>query len=203
MIESEQELRELVGFPSEMVNRKVISKIDEHCRRFISLSPFVTIATSDQNGLCDVSPRGDGPGFVYVIDEQHLVIPERPGNKRMDSLVNILKNPHIGLLFFIPGLGETLRINGEATLIQDEELLKKMEVKGKRPLLGIGVTVKECYIHCAKAILRSNLWIPESWYKKEQLPSAAQILKEHVKLTEYKTEEIEAMLQEGYKKNLY
>src|SRR5579875_182621 len=126
-----------MGHPSELVRHKVIDHLDEHCRNFISLSPYALISTANAHGECDVSPRGDAPGFVLVIDEKHLVIPERPGNRRMDSLPNILSNPHVGLIFLIPGLEETLRVNGEACVLRDDSVLSQMEVNGRRPLVGI------------------------------------------------------------------
>ncbi len=162
-ITSEEDLRTLIGEPSELVRNKVVTRLDHHCIDFISKSPFLTLATSDHSGYCDVSPRGDQPGFVGVLDDKHLVIPERPGNKRIDSMRNILSNPKIGLIFFIPGLRETLRINGSACLIKDEKILKKLSYKGKQPLVGIGIEVEECFIHCAKALIRSGLWNPDRW----------------------------------------
>lgn len=200
IISSEEELRDLTGYPSELVRNKVIDFLDVHCRTFISLSPFLTISTADQSGYCDVSPRGDGPGFVQVLDDKHLVIPERPGNRRLDSAINILSNPHVGLLFLIPGLGETLRINGKASLVQDDELLEKMAVNGKKPIFGIAVEVSECFIHCAKAFKRSGLWEPESWLDKGQLPSAGKMLRDHSQIPSYSSEDIEEMLKESYKK---
>lgn len=202
-IKTEDELRSIVGHSSELVNRKVITYLDHHCQDFISRSPFLVISTSDESGFCDVSPRGDMAGFALVLDQKQLIIPERPGNRRVDTLRNILSNPRIGLLFLIPGLGETLRVNGKASLVKDEELLEQMAVNGKRPLVGICVEVEECFIHCAKAMKRSGLWEPESWSKKEELPSAAKILLEHTKLTKVSEEELKKDLEEDYKDNLY
>ncbi len=202
-VETEEELRAIAGFPSELVKNKSIPYIDHHCRDFISKSPFVVLSTTDKFGFCDVSPRGDQPGFVLVLNEKQLIIPERPGNKRIDSLQNILSNPKIGLLFLIPGLGETLRVNGNATIVKDEELLGKMTVKGKRPLLGIGVEVEECFIHCAKAFKRSGLWDPNTWPDKATLPSAAKILFEHAKLPNSSVASIQERLDESYTKTLY
>lgn len=202
-IETEEKLRSIIGFPSELVNNKVITYIDDHCSDFIAKSPFLVISSTDEFGYCDVSPRGDKPGFVLVLSEKLLIIPERPGNKRLDSMRNILLNPRIGLLFFIPGLGETLRINGKATLVKDDELLDKMAVKGKKPLLGIGVEVEECFIHCAKAFMRSGLWEPNSWGNKETLPSASKILFEHAKLANTSIDTIKEILEESYTKRLY
>lgn len=203
MIKTEEELRSIIGFPSELVKRKVITYLDQNCREFIEKSPFLILSTSNHLGLCDASPRGDMPGFVLLLDENHLLIPERPGNKRIDSMRNILENPNVGLLFLIPGLGETLRINGKAYLVQDEELLEQRAVKGKKPLIGIVVRVEECFIHCAKAIKRSKLWEPEAWEDKELLPSAAKIILEHTKMPGTTEAEIAKRLQEGYKNRLY
>lgn len=202
-IKTVEELREITGNPSELVNNKVISYMDEHCRGFIAKSPFLTLSTADESGFCDVSPRGDKAGFVYVLNDKQLIIPERPGNKRMDSMRNILSNPNIGLLFLIPGLGETLRINGKASVIHDEELLGKMAVNGKSPLLGIGVDVEECFIHCAKAFKRSELWNPETWADKEELPKGAKILAAHAKLPNVDEEAIGKILEKSYRDTLY
>ncbi|GIN63143.1 phosphohydrolase [Robertmurraya siralis] len=199
MIGSEEELRALVGYPSEIVTKKVVRYLDEHCRTFISLSPFLTMSTADKSGFCDVSPRGDSPGFVLVLNKNYLIIPERPGNKRVDSLSNIISNPKVGLLFFIPGLGETLRVNGKAFIVKDEELLKQMAVNGKTPMLAVAVEVNECFIHCAKAFKRSRLWDSSSWHSKAKLPSAANMLRDHTKLSDYLSEDLEEMLKEDYK----
>ncbi|TCP28860.1 hypothetical protein EV207_11596 [Scopulibacillus darangshiensis] len=202
-VETEEELRSIIGYPSDLVKNKVITYLDHHCSDFISQSPFLLISTADHSGCCDVSPRGDLPGFVLILDDKRLIIPERPGNKRMDSMRNILFNPNVGLLFLIPGLGETLRINGKAALVKDEELLEQMAVKGRKPRLGIGVEVEECFIHCAKAFRRSGLWKPNSWASKETLPSAAKILSEHAKLPNIGEDAIAEKLQESYTKRLY
>lgn len=198
-----EELWEITGKPSELVNNKVISCLDEHCINFIAKSPFLTMSTADASGLCDVSPRGDSAGFVYVLNERQLIIPERPGNKRMDSMRNILVNPNIGLLFLIPGLGETLRVNGRASVIRDEALLEKMAVNGKHPLLGIGVDVEECFIHCAKAFRRSELWNPETWADREELPKGAKILAAHAKLPNIDEEAVGKILEKSYREKLY
>ncbi|MFC0470393.1 pyridoxamine 5'-phosphate oxidase family protein [Halalkalibacter kiskunsagensis] len=203
VITSEEELRALAGYPSEGVKKKVIPALDSHCRDFMAKSPFLTLATADSNGACDVSPRGDAPGFVHIIDDHHFVIPERPGNRRMDSITNILANPQVGILFFIPRLGETLRVNGKAVLITDDDLLEKMQVQGKKPVLGIGIQVEECFIHCAKAFIRSGLWNPDSWSEKELLPSVARILKDHIHLPDVEVEVIEEDLKASYEKHLY
>ncbi|MDH5164419.1 pyridoxamine 5'-phosphate oxidase family protein [Heyndrickxia oleronia] len=199
-IANEEELRSIIGFPSELVKRKVITYLDSHCVDFISKSPFLVISTSNNEGYCDVSPRGDAPGFVLVLDEKRLIIPERPGNRRIDSMRNILSNPRVGLLFIIPGMEETLRVNGKATLVKDEEILEKMKVKERKPLLGIGVEVEECFIHCAKAFKRSKLWESNSGASKEFLPVASSILSAHSKISK---EDVDDILEESYTKRLY
>jgi len=201
-IQSEAELRELFGTPSVRAQQKVVQTIDGHIRQFLQQSPFLLLATSDAEGRCDVSPRGDGPGFVHVLDEHHLLIPERPGNKRFDSLRNILANPQVGLLFLLPGLGETLRINGQATLVRDEALLREMAVGDRLPLLAIAVRVEEAFLHCAKALLRSHLWHPDTWPVRESLPSAACILADHANMGD-SPEAIQESLQDAYRNRLY
>ncbi|MGE7602500.1 pyridoxamine 5'-phosphate oxidase family protein [Peribacillus sp. NPDC097675] len=195
--------RSSIGTPSLRASNKVISFIDEHCVDFISNSPFLSLATSNAQGQCDVTPRGDAPGFVQVLDEQHLFIPERPGNRRIDSAHNIISNPNIGLLFLIPGLGETLRINGKAYICRDPKLLEKCMVNGKVPLFGILVEVEECYAHCAKAFIRSQLWKPDSWLEKDDLPSVPQMLVAHSKIPNVTAVQVEQELNEGYTNRLY
>ncbi|AIQ47522.1 phosphohydrolase [Paenibacillus sp. FSL R7-0273] len=202
-IGTEAELRELLGYPGELVQHKVIGVIDEHCRGFIAQSPILMLATSDHAGHVDVSPRGDAPGFALVLDEHRLVIPERPGNRRMDSLINLLSNPRAGLIFMIPGLEETLRVNGRASIVRDEQLLQRMEAHGRRPLVGILIEVEECYTHCAKAFKRSSLWNPQSWPDKEQLPDIPKMIADHVKLPGISAEQVSASLNESYTKRLY
>ena len=203
VVTSVEDLQAWLGAPSQLAANKVIDHLDAHVRHFLSQSPFLTMSTADEDGCCDVSPRGDAPGFVHVLDDKRLVIPERPGNKRIDSIRNILSNPHVGLLFLIPGLEETLRINGRAAVVRDAELLAKMAVNGRSPLLGIVVEVEECFIHCAKALKRSGLWKPETWREKSQLPNPAAIIAAHVKLPGMTTEKVEGMLEESYTKRLY
>ena len=192
-----------MGHPGELVNKKVIHRLDKHCINFLALSPLLFLSTSDKEGNCDVSPRGDPAGFVLVLDDLHLVIPERPGNRRVDSIINILENPKIGLLFIIPTLGETLRINGHAFIVKDEEILNKLSVQGKQPVIAIGVRVEECFIHCAKAFKRSGAWESSSWPQKDALPSPSTILSEHINSVDYTEESISKVLDESYKTRLY
>lgn len=202
-IHTEEELRAVLGYPGELANNKVINTLDGHCRNFISQSPLLIMATSDREGYCDVSPRGDSPGFVLVLDDKHLVIPERPGNRRLDSLRNILSNPRAGLIFMIPGLEETLRVNGRATIVRDEDLLARMEFRGRIPIVGIVIEVEECYMHCAKAFKRSSLWNPDSWTAKEELPVPAQIIADHSSIPGMNRVKVEAALEDSYTNRMY
>ncbi len=160
-ITSESELRELIGSPQELVVSKISNRLNDLTRQFVERSPFMCLATSAPDGSCDVSPRGDPAGFVRILDERTLLIPDRPGNRIADSLRNILANPHVGILFLIPGIGDTFRVNGRATLVTDEELLADSTVEGKPPKLGILVEIDEAYTQCSKALIRSDLWNPE------------------------------------------
>jgi PPOX class probable FMN-dependent enzyme len=174
-IRDEEELRRLLGEPSDLVRAKVGDRLNELTRQFVDRSPFVLLATSSPDGTCDVSPRGDPPGFVRVLDEQTLILPERPGNRLADSLRNILANPRVGLIFVVPGVGDTLRVNGRATLVADDELLAPSAVDGKVPKLGILVHADEVFTHCSKAFLRSQLWDPERYVERSELPSSGEI----------------------------
>ena len=195
--------RTLVGKPSELAVRKEISHLDAHCRAFIARSPFVLIATSGASGRADVSPKGDPPGFVQVLDEHRLVIPDRPGNRRLDGMRNLLENPHVGLLFLIPGLEETLRVNGRAWIIRDEEVLARCAVMGKRPTLALGVYAEECFIHCAKAFKRAQLWQPDQWPDRAGLASPSEMLVDHARPKDMTVPQMDRLLQESYSKNLY
>lgn len=174
-IRDEEELRRLLGEPSDLVRAKVGDRLNELTRQFVDRSPFVLLATSAPDGTCDVSPRGDPPGFVRVLDEQTLLLPERPGNRLADSLRNILANPRVGVIFVVPGVGDTLRVNGRATLVTDDELLAPSAVDGKVPTLGILVDADEVFTHCSKAFLRSQLWDPERYVERSELPSSGEI----------------------------
>jgi PPOX class probable FMN-dependent enzyme len=182
IIDSHEALRELVGESSPTTRLKVIDRIDDHARNLIAHSPFVLLATSAPDGSCDVSPRGDPAGSVLVLDERTLVLADRPGNKLVDSFRNIVDNPHAGLLFLVPGMNETLRVNGRATLVSDAPYFDQLVVKGKRPRLAVVVEVEELYMHCAKAFLRSSLWQPETWPDRSTLPSLGTILRDQLSL---------------------
>jgi PPOX class probable FMN-dependent enzyme len=176
-VPDESTLRELIGEPAGVVQSKLSDRVNVLTRRFIDLSPFLCLATSAPDGTCDVSPRGDPAGFVRVLDDRTLLIPDRPGNRLADSLRNILRNPHVGLLFFIPGVGDTLRVNGRATIVTDAELLEPCAVEGKVPKLGLLIEIDEVFTHCSKAFLRSALWDPERYVDRSELPSSGEILR--------------------------
>jgi PPOX class probable FMN-dependent enzyme len=174
-IDDEAALRALIGMPKPIVVRKITDHLNALTRQFIERASLVCLATSDAGGTCDVSPRGDPAGFVRILDERTLLMPERPGNKLADSLRNILVNPHVGLLFIIPGVGETFRVNGRATLTTDAELLEPSTVEGKPPLLGILIDIEQAYTQCSKAFLRSDCWNPERFLTRTDLPSNGEI----------------------------
>jgi PPOX class probable FMN-dependent enzyme len=175
-IDTEAALREVIGEPTEIVCSKVTDRLNALTRPFIERSPFLCLATSDRDGNCDVSPRGDPAGFVRILDDKTLLVPERPGNRIADSLRNILVNPHVGLLFVIPGVTDTFRVNGRATLTTDAALLEPCIVEDKRPKLGILVDIDAAYTQCSKAFLRSHLWEPARFIDRAELPTNGAIL---------------------------
>ena len=200
---SAAEVREVIGDPIELVQLKVQPSLDVHSRAFIERAPFVALGTVGADGTSDVSPRGDPAGFVQVLDDNTLAIPERPGNKLADSLTNVLETGEVGLLFFVPGVEETLRVNGNATITDDAELLAGMAVKGKTPKLAIVVDVKEAFVHCAKAFRRSSLWDPAMHVERSELPSIGQMIRDQVKPPDLKASEIEEFAQEDYRTRMY
>lgn len=200
LVTSEQELGEIIGTPSSRAVLKERPALDAHCRAFIGRSPFVLVATAGQDGRCDVSPKGDAPGFVKVLDDHRLVIPDRPGNKRLDGMRNLLSHPHVGLIFFVPGREETLRVNGRAWLTRDAAVLDLCVAHEKTPLLAIGVEVEECFLHCAKAFRRSRLWSPETWPAPEALPSMACVLFDQIRPEGVTVRDYERDIDEGYRK---
>jgi uncharacterized protein len=169
----------LMGDPiAPPVVEKTLSSLDRHCLAFIGRAPFVLIASSDGEGRMDISPKGDAPGFVKVLDNTTLAIPDRPGNQRFDTFRNLFDSPRIGLIFLIPGKRETLRISGKAEVVRDAELLEAMAANGKTPALAVAVHVEEAFFHCAKCIIRSRLWLPEQWPSLEGLPTLAEAMKD-------------------------
>jgi PPOX class probable FMN-dependent enzyme len=203
VVTGQEELRELVGQPNELTVQMVLPALDQHCRAFIAHSPFLLIGTSNSAGRGDVSPKGDPPGFVQVLDDRTLVIPDRPGNRRLDTLMNIVGNPEVGLLFLVPGMEETLRVNGRATIVRDEELLDSTIVNGKRPLLAIVVEVHEAFLHCAKAFKRSRLWDADSRVERGEIASLAQMLMDQTNPEDCTVEDLQDFIDESYKTTLY
>ena len=171
-----EQLRTIVGEPNAAVANKVKSRLSAAQQDWLSHSPLGFVATTDRHGRVDVSPKGDPPGFVHVIDDATIAIPERPGNKRVDGYLNVLQRPHVGTVFVIPGRGDTLRINGSATIVSDADYFEAMTVDGKRPILALEVAVEEVFFHCAKAFLRSDAWKPETW-NPTAVPSVAKLAK--------------------------
>ena len=198
-----EELTALIGTPSELVIKKQLSALDAHMEAFIAESPFLLLGTVDKEGHCDVSPRGDAPGLATVLDSKTLLIPDRRGNRRADSLRNILETGQVALLFMIPGMGETLRVNGKACVIRDDALLAPLAVDGKNPVVGIIVEVEECFLQCAKALLRSKLWEKSVAPRMSSLPCFAEILVDQTKIEGQTVEELDKRITESYVNNLY
>lgn len=174
-IDDETTLRSLLGEPADLVRAKVVARLTPLTRRFIERSPLVCLATSAADGTCDVSPRGDPAGFVRILDDVTLLLPERPGNRLADSLRNIVSNRHVGLLFLIPGVADSFRVDGRATITDDPDLLAPSAVEGRTPRLGILVDVEHAYTQCGKALLRSQVWDPSRFIDRAELPSSGEI----------------------------
>ena len=202
MFDSIDSLRALYAEPRPRAVKKQLARLDIHCRRFISLSPFVVIATSAVSGSLDASPRGGTPGFVKVADDHTLLLPDAPGNNRLDSFTNVVETGRIGMLFLIPGVDETLRINGTAAITMDPALLERWTVNGKHPRSALRITVGEAYLHCAKALIRSRLWSDDYRIDRQALPSYAQMLKDQGVTTQSVTE-LQASIDESYSTRLY
>ncbi|BCK72209.1 phosphohydrolase [Streptomyces libani subsp. rufus] len=200
-IDSKAELRELMGEPSSHAAHKARYRLHDLDRQWLARSPFCVIATADAQGRCDVSPKGDPAGFTHVLDDTTLVIPDRPGNKRVDGWMNVLDNPHVGLNYLLPGRGDTLRINGRARLLRDAPFFDALTVKGHRPRLALLVEVEEIFYHCSKAFLRSDLWKPETWHP-DALPSRARIVK-GLEAPDHSLEELEQHYGPQYAERLY
>ena len=175
-ITSEQELRDFYGHPGERAVAKERPVLNADCRAFIAHAPFLVMGTAGADGRCDVSPKGDAPGFVHVLDERHLAIPDRLGNNRLDGLRNILENDHVGLIFFIPGREDTLRVNGRARIARDEALLDRLAVNGKRPVTALVVEVEQAFMHCARAFKRAGLWEPARWPETTEVRSMQRMI---------------------------
>jgi len=205
MIGNEEELRARFGEVSHLASAKSRPALDTYSRQFIGLSPFLVISTADTQGRADLSPRGDPPGFVRVIDDNTILIPDRPGNNRLDTMANITANPNVGLLFFVPGFEDTLRLNGKARITDDAALLSACTVNGKQPVVGILVAVEEVFLHCAKALKRSKLWDPASRQDRGQMPTIARMILEQTAtpVAEPEAAKIDAAVEDEYRTALY
>ncbi|KUP93032.1 pyridoxamine 5'-phosphate oxidase family protein [Tritonibacter horizontis] len=201
-ITSQEQLRQAFGRPHEVAVQKELRQIDAHSRRFIEKSPFVFIGSQDRNGNGDVSPKGDRPGFVQVLDDRTLAVPDRPGNNRLDTWENVVDNPAVGLIFVIPGMNETLRINGEARLTTDADLCARLHVNARPALAVMVVKVRQVYMHCAKAFIRSHLWAPDTWPDRAEMPTLGAILKDQAQLAET-VEAFDAHLDQAYRETLW
>ena len=200
-ISTVDELRTIVGYPNEFVAKKVTDRLSPIQQDWLSRSPLGFVASTDADGRVDVSPKGDPPGFVHIIDDTTIAIPERPGNKRVDGHLNVLERPHVGTLFVVPGRGDTLRINGRARILADADYFDAMTVQGKRPILALEIAIEEVFFHCAKAFLRSDTWNPQTW-NPSALPSVAQIA--HAMRKSYSLAELEEYFSEdNLRKALY
>jgi hypothetical protein len=193
-----EQLRDVYPPPKQRTIDKELDHLDAHCRRFISLSPFAIVSSAAADGRCDASPKGGPPGFTRVVDDHRLLIPDATGNRRLDGFQNMLENPHVGILFLIPGMGETLRVNGRVELTRDPELLDVLETGGHPAKLALVVHAEQVYLHCAKALIRSALWDPDTW--SEELPSAAEILSDHIGIGD--VDASAAALADGYANHL-
>jgi PPOX class probable FMN-dependent enzyme len=179
----------------------VLARLDGHCRAFIALSPFCVLATSDGAGAVDASPRGDAPGFVSVVDDTTLLLPDRPGNNRVDSFGNIVAHPGVGLLFFVPGINETLRVNGDARVVTDGELLGPLAAQGKTPSAGLLIAVKEVFFHCGKALMRGHLWDSSAQVDRNVFPTLGKIMADQTRAMA--EPEADELVESGYRNNLY
>ncbi|MDE2639680.1 MAG: pyridoxamine 5'-phosphate oxidase family protein [Chloroflexota bacterium] len=200
-ITSQAGLRQAYREPAARAQQKVLDHIDRHARDFIALSPFCVISSLGADGRQDTSPRGDPPGFVAVLDERTLLIPDRPGNNQVDSLQNVLAHPGVGLLFLVPGMNETLRVSGRAEIVTDEALLAPLAVGGKAPLSGLRVTVEEAFLHCGRSLIRSRLWDPEAQIDRSCYPSYGQVLADQIRGAS--AAEIDASEDEANRERLY
>ena len=202
-ITTEEDLRAIMGHPvHELVLVKSTDTLTVPMKKYIELSPFVCLATHGKDGSGDVSPRGDAPGFVHILDDRTLVIPDRPGNKRLDSIINVINQPDMAMLFMIPGVLETLRVNGKGIISTDPELLQRFEVNGKLPALVIVLTVEEALGHCSKAFRRSNLWGTD-YLPKTKAPSLTEMMSGHLQLDEDTTKMLEAAIEDDPQNNMY
>ena len=194
-------LRAQYGPVSPLAARKVLAALDRHCRAFIALSPFLVLASSDGNGGTDASPRGDAPGFVRVLDDTTLLLPDRPGNRRLDSFANVLAQPAVGLLFLVPGINETLRVNGDARVVTDPDLLGGVAAQGRVPIGGLLIGVREAFFHCGKALIRSQLWDASRQVEREAFPTLGRILADQTRGVDAAAADV--AIEAAYRTGLY
>ena len=203
LLTDQSDLRTVYRSPAEPALRKEIDHLDDHCRSFIAHSPIVVLSTAAADGRCDASPKGGPPGFAVVLDERRLAIPDLNGNNRLDTLSNLVENPYVALLFLIPGVDETLRVNGRAAVTTEEAVLEACAVHDHRPKAAIGIEVETAYIHCAKALKRGAIWQPERWPDLADLPAPSCMLSDHMALPDLTPEVVGAALEENYRTRLW
>jgi uncharacterized protein len=199
--ETQADFRALYGTPSELSQKKSLKRLDGHCRRFIELSPFVCIGTASRHGPGDISPRGDAPGFVRVLDPNTLLIPDRLGNNRLDTLANVVENPHVGLLFLVPGIDETLRVNGRGRIVTGGKVLEELTANKKVPTTALLVEVEEAFLQCAKALVRSKLWSESAKVPRSAYPTLGKILADQI--GGYDVEQLDCRIEAAYREKLY
>ena len=200
-VTNDAELREVYRPPAPRAAQKVLDRLDVHCRNFIELSPFCVLSSSNADGQADASPRGDPPGFVKVLDEKTLLLPDRPGNNQVDSLQNIVQNPGVGLLFFVPGMNETLRVKGKAEITTDPALLEPLTVGRKAPLSGLKVVIEEAFLHCGRALIRGRIWDADAQIDRSSYPTYGQVLADQIAGADAR--EIDADEDEANRERLY
>jgi PPOX class probable FMN-dependent enzyme len=201
-IESREELRAVYREPGDIPVRKEMRRLDAHARNFLLKSPFVLIGSQDRDGAADVTPKGDRPGFAQPLDDFTLLIPDRPGNNRLDTWENVIVNPAVGLLFVIPGMDETLRVNGEGRLTVDDDLRRRLAVDGKPAVSVLVVKIHAVYMHCAKAFMRSKLWRPDTWPRRSEFPTLGEIIRDQLALSQ-DAAELDGGLAAAYSKTMW
>jgi uncharacterized protein len=201
-ITTREELRRHYGEMHDLARKKALPALDRHARRFIERSPFVLIGSSDRAGNGDVTPKGDRPGFVRILDDRTLAMPDRPGNNRLDTFENLIENPAVGLLFLIPGMNETLRVNGLGRITADAQLRESFAIEGRLPATVLIVELRTCYMHCAKAFMRSRLWAADTWPSRDEMPSLGEILRDQISLSET-AGQLDQGLDEAYAKSMW
>ena len=201
-IDTLAELRQVYRPPAARAGLKVLDHLDVHCRKFIALSPFYVISSARADGRADASPRGDPPGsLAHVLDDKTLLLPDRPGNRQVDTLMNLIERPYVGLVFFVPGLTETLRVNGQAEMSTEAELLQPLAIKGKLPICALKVTVEEAFLHCAKALIRARLWEADAQVERSCFPTYGRVLADQIAGAD--AAEIDAGEEESARTELY